>query len=174
MKMHKIIKYFFYLFFILLACNIFSLYGSNSNAVRIPFSFVENKCQWPDNVIFKADIVSGCIFFEKNCLTYSFYNSDDLHNVIEVLHHPKENSENKIDDITSDDLKIRMHAYKVSFINCLNEPEIKGNDMKTEYYNYYIGNDSTRWAGNVKAFKGINYANIYKNIYLSVLEKAII
>src|SRR5574344_740055 len=46
--------------------------------------FIENKNQWPSQVLFKAPLSSGAFFAEKNRITYVFLNPkqlDDFKNI---------------------------------------------------------------------------------------------
>ena len=40
--------------------------------------FIENKNQWPENVLFRSQLYGGYVFLEKNGLTYYFFDSENI------------------------------------------------------------------------------------------------
>ena len=41
-------------------------------------SFIENKGQWQDNILYKSELKEGALFFEKKLVTYAFVESEYL------------------------------------------------------------------------------------------------
>jgi len=126
-------------------------------------SFEKNKSQWPSQVLFKADIPSGRLFIEKSKLTYLYYNQEDLdrcHNFQE-----DESGEGIMPD---NSMKVHCHAFKVNFLGSSETASVTGEQIKSEYFNYFIGNDSTKWSSNVQVFNGASYSNIYPSIDLKL------
>src|ERR1043166_4607188 len=41
---------------------------------------------------------------------------------------------------------------------------IEGSDKREQYHNYFLGNDSKKWAGNVPLFENVHYKNLYPGI----------
>ncbi len=115
--------------------------------------FVENKGQWVTPVLFKADLGNGALFVENNAVTYNLYNADEY----------KKNHFSTSKTSSS----IRYHAFRVRFLNALSA-KITSSEKYPDYYNYFIGNDESKWKGNVPAYRQINYQNIYKNINLNL------
>jgi gliding motility-associated-like protein len=123
-----------------------------SNAPK--FIFQQNKGQWPQKVNFAADMGCGQMFIEKTGLTYVLYSAADL----EKQHTKKFGKEN-----SSKDGLVHGHVFKVEFVNAKLTQQ-KALKQQAEYYNYFLGNDPSRWASDVKAFEEIYYTGIYKNI----------
>ncbi len=73
-----------------------------------------------------------------------------------------ENNENM------EEFNFHGHSWKILFKNANSNPVIRGENVRTEKYNYFIGNDSVKWAGNVSAFNSIEYNNLYNGIDLNV------
>lgn len=120
------------------------------------FKFIENKGQWNPKVLFRADISAGALFLEKNCFTYSFYDNSSLARM--HLGHILPESE----------WKIKFHAFRVLFVNSSAYVKISGSNPSPEYYNYFIGNDRSKWVSGAKPFSKISYSNLYKNIDLNL------
>lgn len=114
--------------------------------------FIENKGQWEKNILFKADIGGGAMFLEKDKLTFSIHETRKTH-----VKNP-----DPIDKI------YKAHAFNMTFLNINPNVKIKSSGIFSNYYNYFIGNDSSKWRGDCKAFSEIHYLNIYPNIDLKI------
>ena len=139
-----------YLYFLpLLLLFPFSISFGN-NGIR----FTENKGQWEEPFLFKANLGNGALFVEKNSFTYNFYNSDNYH-----FHNfnPKEKNEN-----------FKSHAFRINFLAANKEVTIASKNAFPEYYNYFLGKDAKNWQSNVKAYQLIHYHNLYNNIDLAL------
>lgn len=116
--------------------------------------FIENKGQWNEKVVFKADVGQGSLFLEKNCFTYSFYDNS----AIAKMH---------LGEILPEaEWKIKYHAFKIHFLNSSGKTGVSGSRPGEEYYNYYQGNDRSRWASGARAYTEISYKNMYEGIDL--------
>ncbi len=82
--------------------------------------------------------------------------SDALHD------YPSLSVQNKID------FKIKAHAYKLKFKDFNNSVTVFGSEEGQEKYNFFIGNNPSKWASNVSSYEKITYENIYPNINLIV------
>lgn len=139
---------------------IISLLLSFSAFAQRPYiEFKENKGQWHNNVLYKAKLPAGELFLEQSGLTYQFFKEADLLRIDE-LHH------NFIKNPTASDYIINLHAFKVNFKNALSatlQPAV----ARPDYENYFIGNDSSKWASNVKKYEEVTYRQLYNNIDLA-------
>ncbi|MFY8021995.1 MAG: hypothetical protein ACOVP1_12385, partial [Bacteroidia bacterium] len=115
--------------------------------------FVENKGQWPAQVLFKADIPVGHLFIEKNTLTYLFFDKEAVH---EAQHKHTRS-------------KIHHHAVKIQFLNASDKPQIIKEDLLPTYYNFFVGPKSN-WASKVQSYKKITIKNIYPKIDLELIS----
>jgi gliding motility-associated-like protein len=118
----------------------------------IGLEFIENKGQWENNILFKADIRGGAMFLEKDKLTFSIHETRKTH-----VKNP-----DPIDKI------YKAHAFNMTFLDINPNVEIKPSSSFSNYYNYFIGNDSIKWRGECKAYSEIHYLNIYPNIDLKI------
>lgn len=125
--------------------------------------YIENKGQFPDQVDFKADLQDGAVFVEGNELTFAFRNVDDMTHLHDH-HHDAE----QLDLSTTHDINIGMHAYKTQFINANTSVSPITEDKQSGIYNYFIGNDKSKWANNVHRYGSITYPNLYNGIDLKL------
>ncbi|MCO6499830.1 MAG: gliding motility-associated C-terminal domain-containing protein [Vicingus serpentipes] len=117
--------------------------------------FIENKGQWPGQVNFKTDVLGGKIWLEKNKISYQFTHYPDLH----------ANFNFSGNDSTY------QHVVWAEFIGVNNEFEIIKNKRSTNYFNYFIGNDPSKWASEAYAYTDIKYTNFYNNTDFRIYEK---
>ncbi|MFH0865012.1 MAG: SBBP repeat-containing protein, partial [Bacteroidota bacterium] len=130
-------------------------------------TFTENKNQWDASILYKADIGGGSVFLEKKCFTYVF---EDVDAVRELMSYKFLDSNAKKTKKPPSNL-VNYHAYKVYFTGSVNEPVVSSEAPSSEYYNYFIGNDQSHWASNVRKYKKVTYTNLYNNIDLNVYEQ---
>lgn len=124
--------------------------------------FTENLGQWDDKILFRAQLDGGALYVEKNCLTFNFYDKKKLRSI----HHG--GFEKKL----YKDYNILFHAYKVHFDGCnaaiRSEKYQKGHD----YENFYLGNDKSKWKGNVQNYHQIWLKNLYDGIDYEAITSA--
>ena len=116
--------------------------GNTQNA------FIQNKGQFPNQVVSKVNIPSGSLYIEKDGLFYSFYSSNDLR----ATH-----------DSPEEQHLINAHSYRVNFLNSNFNVENELYHQSNYYENYYIGNDSL-WAEYVRSYKFLEQRNIYNGV----------
>ena len=136
----------------------FSVFAVKAGTPSIIFK--ENKGQWPDKVLFGTEFLNTKFYVNKTSFNYCVYNYEDL-----LKAHENHNSE---DNTTI----IHGHNYEVNFINA----DFTGASKKEEqheYYNYFLGNDKSKWASSVKAFKNLLFTEIYKGIDLNLYSAGI-
>ncbi|MBK6521913.1 MAG: hypothetical protein IPG08_06065 [Sphingobacteriaceae bacterium] len=116
--------------------------------------FTENLGQWDDKILFRAQLDGGLLFFEKNCLTFNFYDKNKLRS----MHN------GGVEKKLYKDYNIMCHAYKVHFDGCNSEIKVEKAKKGEDYENFYMGNDKTKWKGNVRNYHQIWMRNIYDGI----------
>lgn len=137
--------------------------------------FIENKGQWESAVRFKGVLSNGAFFLRKSGFTVVQHNAEDLARLSASMHGHKGSSENtpimgKGTGVLPDTKNgpahniFRSHAYNVDFIGANVNPEIIADKLQPGYNNYFIGDDSSKWAGNCGLFQSVMYKNIYPRI----------
>jgi gliding motility-associated-like protein len=131
------------------------IYGSwASELPKTGIQFTENKGQWENNILFKADIPVGNLFIEKNALTYLFIDKEATHRMQHAEKVPS----------------VAFHAIKVNLIGSNPNPEIIKDYPSTAYYNYFVGSPD-KWASNVFAYKKIVLKNIYPFTDMEIISE---
>lgn len=122
--------------------------GSRANN---SYPFTPNEGQWHDNVIYKSFIGETALFLEKNAFHYQIYSRSFNHGGVS----------HQVD-------KEGIQVFKAKFVNANPKAELNADKKSGFYYNYYLGNDASKWKSKVYSFQEINYHNLYNGIDLKV------
>src|ERR1035437_6051939 len=126
---------------------------TEENTIR----FTENKNQWDKKIVYRAQLDGGLLFLEKNCFTYNFYDKETLRE----RHMGQVGKENGDQKTAKDETQIRTHAFRMSFLNSQRTVETSAIQATSDYCNFFMGNDKSKWAGNVKNYTEVNYKSLY-------------
>ena len=66
---------------------------------------------------------------------------------------------------------MRGHAWKMHFEGAL-DAEVLGDKKAKHYYNYFLGNDQSKWASNVGIYEAVTYDDIYAGIDIRCYNRA--
>lgn len=112
--------------------------------------FTQNKQQWEDHIVYRAQLDGGALFVEKSGkLTFHFYDKDSYR----ARHLGKAISP-----------VLKFHAYSVEFTGSTDTPQITAEGPSSDYENYYLGNDPSRWASGVRHFRQLTMQRVYPQI----------
>ena len=146
---------------------------SAQNGGSSPLQFVENKGQWNSQVSYRAEMRNGAFFLHKNGFSVLMNDENDYARIQRASHgtnigkdsnSPKTNS--SLTSNTSNKFVLHSHMYRVSFQNANENVELIPEKAIETYNNYFIGNDSSKWASHCRIFQAMTYKNIYPNIDL--------
>jgi gliding motility-associated-like protein len=130
-------------------------------AQNTPLEFVENRGQWDGPFLYKSTSGKSDIFVEQNGFTYLLGKADNL-TLLDDYHHGK----------TTIPPVLKFHAYKMSFENANTDASIEGNKKQKHYYNYFLGNNPSKWQSGIHPFLSLDYKNLYAGIDLHVASDA--
>lgn len=118
--------------------------------------FIENKGQWGNGIRYQAEIPGGMFFMTDKGFVYNFVNTDDFKAFNEAFDHGEKIKPNGI----------RSHSYKVNFVGANPSSSVtrQGFEKRSNYNNYFIGNDSSKWQGHVGLYGKIKLGNIYNGV----------
>jgi gliding motility-associated-like protein len=132
-------------------------YSQNTDHQTGTYKFLENKGQWPDNVNYRGDAQGGYIWLERQGILYQFNNFGEFHHAgIELK--------------VGEQPKVVQDFLFAHFVGANDSTLIVEKDKTTEYYNFFLGNDKSKWATGVSAYKEITYQNLYNQIDLMFYE----
>jgi gliding motility-associated-like protein len=121
--------------------------------------FIENKGQFDSKVLFRVQLNSGYVFLEQNAITFKIFDEKNYAEAHQHLHK---------DHQKTDETIIYGHVFKYKFYKSRTNLTVRGQKPFFEKFNYFLGNDKSKWASNVLAFSEVIYTNVYDGINLKV------
>lgn len=119
-------------------------------------AFIENKGQWQDEVVYRYTLNNGDLWLEKTGWTMTVLDEAELGEAMHALHGEDGST------------LVHGHVLKATFAQANAAPVIRGNAKRTEYHNYFIGQDPSRWQGRVPLYDSVTYLGLYRGIDLVV------
>jgi gliding motility-associated-like protein len=142
-------KYFYLIIFIAFS---FASIAAPKPSVK----FIRNEGQWESNIRFRADIPGGYLLVKNTGIQYVFFDTKTLSDIHTGALDPK-SARKTIEPI-------KGHAYEMVFEEANLSPKIETAVQNQATYNYFIGNDPSKWKSNVAAFDEVYLRDIYPNI----------
>ena len=125
--------------------------------------FIANQGQWENSILYKAEFSEGNLYIEENGFNYNLSDLDALHHLVETQHQITYPYQKNVD------WKIKGHCLKVNFEGAKFQLNNHQPARKTStYYNYFLGQDKSKWQSKVPAFQELSFQNIYPNIDLKI------
>ncbi|MEO7923846.1 MAG: SBBP repeat-containing protein [Chitinophagaceae bacterium] len=124
--------------------------------------FIENKGQWPSEVLFMTRINGLDAWITKNGIVYDFYKMRKRNNT----QTEKQNIQvpGKFDPANQGESERYGQVMRMTLQNANPTPSSEGIEKSVAYYNYFLGNDLSKWASNVALYKEA----LVKNVYIGI------
>lgn len=126
-----------------------SVYAGPGGALE----FVENRGQWDGAFRYKASAGGNDVYLETGGFTYVVAAPGNA----EVQHAHKHGRGDTTD-------KLRFHAYRAAFEGAALQPQITCSKPQPHYYNYFLGNNPTRWQSNIHPVAAVDYTALYPGV----------
>lgn len=117
--------------------------------------YVPNKGQWPEAVRFKAAMLNSAMFLMADGVTWSRYQAD----ASDLMHEHIQWEPERQAGTT-----FRGHAWRMRFVGGNSEALAQGAKVRSEYHNYYLGNDRSKWASRVPVFEEVLYTGVWPGV----------
>ncbi|MCZ8216954.1 MAG: hypothetical protein O9262_11980, partial [Cyclobacteriaceae bacterium] len=126
--------------------------------------FIENKNQWNEDLLYRAKINGGYLSLNKNGLAFHFINYQQIneHHRQRQFARYAENGEVSVEETCIDNWYTTLSFLGANTVT----PVATG--KSSEYYNYFLGSDTKRWASEAYAYENILYPEIYTGIDLRI------
>lgn len=118
--------------------------------------FTENKHQWEDFILYRAQLDGGALYAQKNAIMYGFYDKETYRSM-----HANPNAKPV--------KEIKTTGFQVMFTNSNPSVVVESENQAKDYCNYFIGKDKSHWASNVKNYQKLWYKDLWQNINLEML-----
>lgn len=116
--------------------------------------FQENKGQWGNDLVFYGKAANMDVFVTDGRFMLQLKNQADF-DLIHDIHHGLAS--------IPDDMQIRYHNIEFQLINPASTKPF-GEKKTEDYVNYFLGNDSSLWAGGVQQFGEVHMPSVYTGI----------
>lgn len=123
-------------------------------------ALVENKGQWAKQVLFQSRSQGSNIWVQQHGFIYDIRDYSGV---------KKAHSQRIADENSA---QFRGTLVGVEFINSREVQELRKEKPLDYYYNYFIGNDSTKWTHDVRSFQEATLVDFYPNVDLKVIDAA--
>ncbi len=129
----------------------------------MPLTFTENKGQFGNITKFKCETLGAVFYFAQGEVAYLLIRETD-----ELIEYPEDMIHDDIDELRNLRPRYKKEAIlvKAKFLDSNPESEIIGENKQPHYYNYFLGNDHSKWAKRVANYSSVIYKNIYPGIDL--------
>ncbi|MCS7076492.1 MAG: SBBP repeat-containing protein [Bacteroidia bacterium] len=122
---------------------------------KAPNFFIENKGQWGENILFLYQGAGLNAWITKEGICYDFYKYEystlSKQTLLPEVLRQREGYK-------------RGHVVKVAYVGASSNPSTIQERKLKAYYNYFIGNDPTRWCSYVTLSEQVVIKNIYPGI----------
>jgi hypothetical protein len=127
--------------------------------------FVENKRQWPSEFLYGAELKGARVYLDRDRLFFiQLSQSPDGSKGPAPLKTAFEEHSHVHRDYTA------YATFEVSFVGAA-AARVAPIGSQPTLFNYYLGNDPSRWAGGARAFDGVRYEGLYKGVDLVVYSQ---
>lgn len=130
----------------------------------MPLSFVENRGQFGDETLFKAEAGGVTFLLSKDEVVYVFVR--DTGELVEEDIIPFSNMVDLHDKLYQPRHKKEILLIKAGFVDANPDADVVGVDQLSHYSNYFIGNDPSKWRTRVPNFAAVKIDDIYPGIDL--------
>ncbi len=124
--------------------------------------YVENKGQWASSILYRADFGLLAMFAERDRLVFSKLQDDAADKVHDAQH---------IGPEAVDAVQLRGHAWYAWFEGADPNAEVTRDGRSPDYFNYFIGNDRSKWASDVRHFDEVRYKQLWPGVDLRLHDE---
>jgi len=122
--------------------------------------FIENKGQWPKLVKFLARLGGLNCWITDSGVVYDYFRIDHNYSPDSLMRMPRFEK----DEFEQTHTSCKGHVVRMDYNGINLNAEKQGIDKREAYYNYFIGNDSTKWASFVGLFGEVIVKDAYPGI----------
>jgi PKD repeat protein len=136
----------------------FSAISQNNQGLR----FVQNKGQWNQDIDFQAQVTGGRLGVSAKGFSILLLDVEEMERQ-HLASHPDGHAMNEFDAQPAHE-PIRGHYFQINLLGSNLQSKAIAETPLDGHYNYFLGNDSSRWAANALAFPSILYPDVYEGI----------
>lgn len=120
---------------------------------------LENKGQWPKGVLFNTKMDGGKIWFQQRKMIYHLQDYSAMHEA-----HAMKNPSFRSDEV-------KQTVVHVNFLGANEVTDFEKTGRSNTYYNFFKGNDQSKWTSDVHGYETFTLKNFYNGIDFKVSSK---
>jgi gliding motility-associated-like protein len=132
------------------------LLASSANAAPNSIEFIENKGQWKEDFRYRTLTDKGDVYFTPNSFIYVVGDYANL-DKIEAYHH----------GMVREAQVLKYHEYRMTFEGAATT-DILGGKQQKAYYNYFLGNDQSKWKSGIHPYLTLDYKHLYNGVDMHI------
>lgn len=140
--------------YLIYAIIFFSPLTALAQGPNTPLEFIKNEGQWDGAFDYKAKAGNVTLFVRKTGISYLLGDPVNVQKQFDIKH-------GKASTAT-----LYFHRYNIEFVGANASADITESKTQEHYYNYFLGNDSTKWRSNIHPHLALDYKDIYPSIDL--------
>jgi len=122
--------------------------------------FIQNKGQWPEEVLYLTKLNGLNAWITTSGVTYDHFTIIRKNNPAGFRNLPPHERE----QAELENISVKGHVVRMTLLNVNHEAPSAGLDCRQGYHNYFIGNDPSRWASYVPLYGRVEHNKIYDGI----------
>jgi len=122
-------------------------------------TLIENKGQWPKGVLFRSNMDGGKLWVLENKMIFHLQDFSSMHKA-HAMKTPNFSSET-----------IKETVVHLNFVGSKKATSIEKNKPTSYYYNYFIGDDKSKWASDVHGYENAIMREFYDGIDFKISGK---
>lgn len=123
--------------------------------------FIENKGQWDSQILYLSRIEGMNVWITNSGVVYDYFKVENDNKQGQNTDLPFRGKEDERNNI-----RISGHVIRMDFVGANTNPQYSGIDKKEAYYNYFTGNDQSKWASFISLYSEAEVDGIYDGIGL--------
>jgi hypothetical protein len=131
--------------------------GQNNQGLR----FIQNKGQWNQDIDFQAQVPGGRVGVSAKGFSILLLDMEEIEKRHLANHEGINESDGQSVSATE---PINGHFFQINLLGSNLQSKAIAEMPLEGHYNYFLGNDSSRWATDALAFATILYQNVYAGI----------
>lgn len=125
----------------------------------IHHAFIENKGQWKNEILFKTKFSGGNLWIQQHKFVFHL---QDFSALKEIHGNPKDGKTEAV---------VKQSVVHLNFMNANTVNKIVKSGKTKSYYNFFLGNDQTKWTSEVYGFGEAVLKEYYNGIDLKLIEE---
>lgn len=122
-------------------------------------AFIENKGQWEDHVFFMNNVEGGNMWVEQGRVLFQLQD----YSMLQKAHFSNKKTEG--------DLTFKEKLIELKFVDALEVTQVEKSGATAHYYNYFLGNDESKWASEVRGYEEFTLKELYDGIDIRFIEQ---